>query len=324
MCATLVGPVDAAAALHILRHGSNFLGDEVQYRKYLNGPQISNFPRHMARVFKVLATLPFPHPNIRLSECIVGAPNAHALIDTFPVDVRGPGEYHNPKYGRKVLKFQLVTTVRGQPIYHPSYQISSELSEAEGGEETERGNAAKNEQEAVASYLSSHTIRLHGKASTKRKTGSPAHKTFVLKYELECPVSKLERSFCTCRKCVTLVKKRNARNAAKKARDERRAARQERKSSATKRKCKKQPAQPEVSEDRPRKHRALWKLAAQSLRSTLTEAQWELMFNTVGVTSKFIANSILNCRASTVLMRLICTPNILRSFSLQQFFAKIR
>ena len=353
ICASLVGPHDAAAALHILRYGTTFVGD-AQYRTYPEGPPISNFSRHMARVFNVLASLPLPHPNIRLSECIVGAPNAHALIDTFDVDVRGAVQHHNPKY-RKVLKFQLVTTVRGQPIslmkcdprvndsrpvvdhnagfdlrekevivadkayvgvprmltpvkmvgmlceqqatfnkWHQlvrspaeratarlhacrvlrcrnfgetvlsdmirvvvaldaltpppplaEFTATCDLSAAEEGGETGKGNgAAKSEQQAVLRFLSSHTVRPQGKATTIRERGSPAHKTFVLKHKLllaECRVTKLQRSLCSCRKCVTLMKKRNARNAAKKGRDERRAARQN-KASGAKRKCGKKPA----------------------------------------------------------------------------------
>ena len=90
---------------------------ELLYRGYLDGEGYEgNFGRHMGRVFATLASLPLPHPDVRFQEHVRGAPRAHALIDTFPVDIRGPPDAYNPKYGKKVVKFQLVCTVRGQPL----------------------------------------------------------------------------------------------------------------------------------------------------------------------------------------------------------------
>jgi hypothetical protein len=66
-------------------------------------------------VLEKMCHINFPDPAIRLEEHLPYAPRTTMLVDTFPVRIRSDGSRFNPKYGCKVLKFQLTVTLRGQP-----------------------------------------------------------------------------------------------------------------------------------------------------------------------------------------------------------------
>ena len=71
VCASIVGAVDAASALNIIKHGIGYNFPALLYHSCLDGVDYTcNFGRHMADVFERLSNLPLPHPEVRFQEHI--------------------------------------------------------------------------------------------------------------------------------------------------------------------------------------------------------------------------------------------------------------
>jgi hypothetical protein len=89
----------------------------LQWRAMLHQEDsMTSFRRRVSAALDTMASVPLRPAESRMNLAANLLPNATVLIDTFPVNVRGPTSLFNGKYKGKVLKFQAVTTLTGEPL----------------------------------------------------------------------------------------------------------------------------------------------------------------------------------------------------------------